>query len=337
RTPSEPRTREGLSPDRDWMGPPRSRGLLYQIESRASRGGGPRSSSPHLESPPLLVKCGRRPSAELISPRWSARPCNVPEVTAPAAQCAVHAEQPRSDRDCLPQENHKMSIRLAVGSIATALLALSTAPVAVQFGPQLGTLPPRGQPVAPCFEGWYANPDGTYTFSFGYHNFNTEEIVDIPVGPNNYIEPAEFDRGEQPTHFPVPPRRDRVLFTITVPAEYADGRQVYWHLRHNGQLLSVPGKVGVSSYQLDHNPKPAGSLPPILKFSQDGPELVGLKGTAVHPDSPGADLPGTPKNPVRMDARVGEPLTLRVWVSDNFAQVEGRDTTEIHVNWHKHQ
>jgi len=230
-----------------------------------------------------------------------------------------------------------MSIRLAVGSIATALLALSTAPVAAQFGPQLGTLPPRGQPVAPYFEGWYANPDGTYTFSFGYHNFNTEEIVDIPVGPNNYIEPAEFDRGEQPTHFPVRPRRDRGLFTITVPAEYADGRQVYWHLRHNGQLLSVPGKVGVSSYQLDHNPKPAGSLPPILKFSQDGPELVGLKGTAVHPDSPGADLPGTPKNPVRMDARVGEPLTLRVWVSDNFAQVEGRDTTEIHVNWHKHQ
>ena len=38
-------------------------------------------------------------------------------------------------------------------------------------------------------------------FSFGYSNLNREEIVEIPLGPDNFIEPKEFD-GRQPTSFP---------------------------------------------------------------------------------------------------------------------------------------
>jgi hypothetical protein len=229
-----------------------------------------------------------------------------------------------------------MSIRMAVGCVVAAVLTLSGSALSAQFGPQLGAMPPTGQPIAPYFEGWYANPDGTYTFSFGYHNFNTEESVDIPVGPDNFIEPSEFDRGEQPTHFPERPRRDRGIFTVTVPSEYADERPVVWTLRRNGQTLSVPGRIGVSSYQLDHNPKPAGTLPPVLRFSADGPVLTGLGGIIGDPDAEGADVPGTMKNPVRMDAKVGEPLTLRLWIADRMAP-ESRDTTELHVIWHKHQ
>ena len=51
----------------------------------------------------------------------------------------------------------------------------------------------RGQPVIPIFEGWFPNPDGTITMSFSYFNLNSEEAVDIPLGPGNFIEPREFD------------------------------------------------------------------------------------------------------------------------------------------------
>src|SRR5439155_10513152 len=56
-----------------------------------------------------------------------------------------------------------------------------------------------GQNVAPVFEGWEQNPDGTSSMIFGYLNRNYEEEVDIPIGPNNTIDPGG-DRG-QPTHF----------------------------------------------------------------------------------------------------------------------------------------
>src|SRR5438552_2130121 len=47
-----------------------------------------------------------------------------------------------------------------------------------------------GQNVAPAFEGWEQNPDGTYSFFFGYLNRNYEEQVDIQIGPSNTIEPG---------------------------------------------------------------------------------------------------------------------------------------------------
>jgi hypothetical protein len=48
-------------------------------------------------------------------------------------------------------------------------------------------------------EGWYSNPDGSFTLSFGYSNLN-KETVEIPIGPDNFITPKEFD-GVQPTVF----------------------------------------------------------------------------------------------------------------------------------------
>src|SRR5258708_2824975 len=76
-----------------------------------------------------------------------------------------------------------------------------------------------GQNVAPTFEGWERNPDGTFSMVFGYLNRNYEEEVDIPIGPANQIlmgGEAYGDRG-QPTHFY--PRRQRFLFRVVVPKE----------------------------------------------------------------------------------------------------------------------
>src|SRR5882672_11700434 len=41
----------------------------------------------------------------------------------------------------------------------------------------------RGQNVVPVFEGWVANPDGTYGLIFGSWNRNWEEKMTIPIGP----------------------------------------------------------------------------------------------------------------------------------------------------------
>jgi hypothetical protein len=43
----------------------------------------------------------------------------------------------------------------------------------------------KGQDVSPTFEGWEANPDGTSTLYFGYYNRNSEEEIDVPLGPGN--------------------------------------------------------------------------------------------------------------------------------------------------------
>ena len=42
-----------------------------------------------------------------------------------------------------------------------------------------------GQDVVPVYEGWLRNPDGTFTFVFGYFNRNWKEEPVIPAGPDN--------------------------------------------------------------------------------------------------------------------------------------------------------
>src|SRR5688572_22212298 len=124
--------------------------------------------------------------------------------------------------------------RIAVGGIAAFGLVLSTVPIQAQEANRVPLQPmvPSGDIVAPFFDGFYRNLDGTFTFSFGFMNRNLEEIVDIPVGENNYITPSQFN-GVQTTHFPpvsyggFSGRRERGAFTVTIPAEMAD-QDVVW-------------------------------------------------------------------------------------------------------------
>src|SRR6187399_1872095 len=48
----------------------------------------------------------------------------------------------------------------------------------------------RGQNVAPAYEGWEQDADGTKYFLFGYMNRNWEEELDVPVGAGNNFSPG---------------------------------------------------------------------------------------------------------------------------------------------------
>ena len=191
-------------------------------------------------------------------------------------------------------------------------------PGGTQFNIQL--LRPSGGPVIPIFEGWYQHPDGTYELTFGYFNVNTEEVLEIPIGSDNFIEPSQFD-GRQPTHFlPVPEgdRRHWGVFTVTVPADFGD-RDVVWTLRVRGQTLSVPGRV-TRPPQLDgwiFTGETTAS--PVLRLEPGGPEGRGPWGVSSR----------------RLEATVGRPLPLTVWTTrdQNFRD----DTRPINVKWFKHQ
>jgi hypothetical protein len=117
--------------------------------------------------------------------------------------------------------------------VSAALFAASAGRAQVQYA--------RGQDVAPVFEGWERNPDGTFNMVFGYLNRNYEEEVDIPVGPDNAIAlgaETVADRG-QPTHFY--PRRQRFLFRVVVPADWDKQQRVIWTLTSHGKTNQAKG------------------------------------------------------------------------------------------------
>ena len=89
-----------------------------------------------------------------------------------------------------------------------------------------------GQEVVPAYEGWEPNPDGSFDLVFGYFNRNWEEVINIPPGPDNRLEPGAPDQG-QPTRFL--PRRNRFLFRVTVPADFGDSEVVWTLTSPNGE------------------------------------------------------------------------------------------------------
>jgi len=118
-------------------------------------------------------------------------------------------------------------------AVWAVFLSVSAASAQVQYA--------RGQNVAPVFEGWERNPDGTFSMVFGYLNRNYEEELDIPVGPANSVAlGAETvgDRG-QPTHFY--PRRQRFLFRVVVPKDWDKQTKVIWSLTSHGQTDQAKG------------------------------------------------------------------------------------------------
>ena len=108
-----------------------------------------------------------------------------------------------------------------------------------------------GQNIAPAFEGWEENPDGSFNMVFGYFNRNWEEQPHVPIGPNNNIEPGGPDQG-QPTHFF--PRRNKFVFRVRVPKDFAD-KELVWTLTVHGKTEKAYGTLK-PDYKLDKRDHP---------------------------------------------------------------------------------
>ena len=209
------------------------------------------------------------------------------------------------------------------------------------------TLRPSGQPVIPAFEGWWERGDGTYDLCFGYFSANTEEALDIPLGPDNFIEPAEFD-GFQPTHFdPVPfeHRRYFCTFTVNVPESYrTGGGEVVWTLRVQGQAYVARGYPRVSGYILNEPEAPDRSAMWGELLARAGPgddvtilgagnaqgSVAPLLGFLAPPGPEGRGRTGVMAGPVAV--RAGEEFPLSVSVRE-----PGGRPSRWWVGWFKHQ
>lgn len=161
-----------------------------------------------------------------------------------------------------------------------------------------------GLNVYPAFEGWYQNSDGTYTLLIGYYNRNKKQILDVPIGPENRIEPGGPDMG-QPTHFLV--GRGWGTAAIKVPKDFGT-KKLTWTLTTNGKTVSIPFGL-TKGYQIEPFLDAAmGNKPPVLKMTANGKELTG-------PPPPLSEAPV-------VTGMVGEPVTISYWITD-----DGHDET----------
>ena len=192
---------------------------------------------------------------------------------------------------------------IVAGMLAAAMLALASAQSQAPLLP-LGPNRNAGEAVTGAFEGWYYRPDGSVALLVGYFNRNLKQVLDIPVGPSNRIEPGGPDYG-QPTHFL--PRRQWGVFTIVVPKDFGT-KKITWTIVANGEKTEIPFSL-TTSYQISPFKDVAmGNTPPVLKLAENGPEFTG----------PPRGFAAT------LSATVGQPLSFPVWVSDKGPSEEGR-------------
>ena len=158
----------------------------------------------------------------------------------------------------------------------------------------------RGQTVSPAYEGWGEDADGNRYFVFGYMNSNWLEELDVPVGPENFIEPGEPDQG-QPTHFL--PRRNRFVFRLPVPRGFGDNDELIWTLATQGKTERAYATLRLD-YFIDN----------LVMASEQGAIGAGTSDAMIRANKP-------PELRVEGDtersAKVGQPLTLIAWASDD--------------------
>ena len=199
---------------------------------------------------------------------------------------------------------------------ALLLLATSALAIAAVAGAQQLPLEPlreSGQSVTPAYEGWYRNADGTISLLVGYFNRNLHQEVDVPIGPDNHIDPGGPDRG-QPTHFLT--RRQWGLFTIVVPGDFPE-KTLTWTLVSNGRTMTVPMTLH-KDYEISPLKDPAlGNTPPVVQLG-------------------GKKFQGPPRGlAATMTTAVGKSIEVQASVTDDMVVDPRRpaDAQKLFVSW----
>jgi len=155
-----------------------------------------------------------------------------------------------------------------------------------------------GQSITGALEGWFPSPDGTFNILVGYFNRSQQETVDIPIGPNNRIEPGGPDRG-QPTHFL--PGRQWGMFVVNVPKDFGNN-VLQWTIVANGKPTVIPLSLKADWAVLPFKDA-TDNTPPYLSFKSFDEGAPTNQGPIPLKES--------------LTATVGTPLPLTVWAADD--------------------
>jgi hypothetical protein len=190
----------------------------------------------------------------------------------------------------------KLDLATLTLATAAAVWTVGASAQPPQAGLPLDPARDRGASVTPAYEGWYQNADGSFSLLIGYFNRNAKEALEIPVGPNNRIEPGDPDQG-QPTHFET--GRQWGVLVVRVPKDFGN-KALTWTIVSNGEKQSVPFTLNKSYPIAPFKELGMGNQPPVLSFSPGGARVTGP------PIGVAANLTG----------KVGQPVIVKVWVED---------------------
>ena len=200
--------------------------------------------------------------------------------------------------------NRFVTVTMATAMVTASLVLITeaqqirTPPGGVLAEPVVNS----GGPIYAAFEGWGPLKDGRTALLIGYFNRNRTQVVDIPIGPDNAIEPGGPDYG-QPTHFLT--GRQHGMFAIVVPKDFGT-KKLSWTINANGHKNVVTFWAN-PQYWIDFYKNGAnGNEPPRIKFAMDGPEYMG---------------PPREKTVATLTATVGQPLDLTAWAADQPATI----------------
>lgn len=203
-----------------------------------------------------------------------------------------------------------MTQKMVYGVVAVLALVAGRIVLSAQtFGGPIMSAPQRefGGSVSPAFEGWFDNPDGSHNFLIGYYNRNTQQEVDIPIGPNNRFDTKD-DMG-QPTHFLT--RRRYGYFIVTVPKEFTKTQKISWTLTAAGITTTIPFQL-----HTDYNISPLKASEESVDKSYNAPPRIRFAEPPASPTNFGPIATGL-KPLVERKATVGQPMPLDIFVDDD--------------------
>ncbi len=192
---------------------------------------------------------------------------------------------------------HTVFFKLSLAAAAAVALGVSAIAQAPQGSLPLEPFKERGAGITPAYEGWFTNPDGSFSLLLGYYNRNSRQPLDIPVGPNNKIEPGPPDQG-QPTYFET--GRQWGVLVVKVPKDFGK-KTVTWTITANGETQAIPFSLN-NSYNVAPM-KEIGMMnePPKIAFTQNGQAFQGP------PMAVATTLTGKAKTPITIDMWVNDP------------------------------
>src|SRR5205814_8257069 len=126
--------------------------------------------------------------------------------------------------------------------------------------------------ITHAYEGRMDTPSASTNFLFGSYNRTSKQEFDIPIGPDNNIQPVGPDRG-QPTHFLS--GRQWGVFLVTVPKNFPTAATITWSLTANSQQIAIPVQMK-PDYNIDPFEEEAvHNTPPAIRFDAHGKTVQG--------------------------------------------------------------